>query len=319
MSHSNAKKHAGRFASPPEKQDPESAEFKAQLEASLKDFDAAAALQIDSPPRRTVTPEALPNPFPELAPPDLIEPPGALAQTSRKPKQSRSELPNSPHNASLDGLDLLSELRQAARTHEAESQSAEAALQARVERADQALRQLFRYLIELTGHLNKIRPLVPRQFRPLPNIELSELHWSESFVDYRTRGGTEISPFESVSLRYTISAGTHIPVSKLPNYANAWHDELKRVGLRYTATEQRGTRGLVEQINFQVAREVSVSLSFHADPATERIELRTRNFTELSSETYFLPVSHLDQHWLDELGKHILGRPNRLLSTLQTH
>jgi hypothetical protein len=239
---------------------------------------------------------------------DFTLPPGA--STPVKPAAAPPALP--PES----GLDLLSELRRAAQEKAAEKTSDELGRQGRVHTADRAMRKLFKYFSEFARHLDEIRAPVPRVHRPLPGIVLESLCWSDSFVDYRTNGGTEISPYDTVSLRYTLSAGDTIVIEKLPNHAPAFLEEVKRVGLKHTVVEVRGAKGMVETVQFNIPREVSVSLLFKADPEREVIHLRTRHFVELGSETYTMPVDVVEQAWLDELGKQILGRPSRIFERL---
>lgn len=214
------------------------------------------------------------------------------------------------------GLDLLSELRLAAEQKTVSEDAQAAERQAQVERTERAMRMLLRYLTEFSRHLDRIRPSVPQSFRPLPNVELAGLHWIESFVDFRTLGGTETSPLDSVSLRYTLGTGDSICIEKLPNHAPAYLEELKRVGLRYTATERRSSRGMVAQVDFMVERSISAHLVFKADALRGIINVRARNFSGLGHAAYTAQVADVDQALLDEIGRHILGRPNQLFQRL---
>lgn len=270
---------------------------------------------VDNTPRATTPAAPLPGVVsePALPPLDLLAPPPVARPAPAAPLAGALKLPTNPSRA---GFDLLAELRQAAAEKAVANDADQAQRRARVERTESAMRCLFRYLGEFCGHLNKIQPALPQVFRPLPNIELAGLHWTESSLDYRTDGGTETSPLDSVALRYTLNAGDRIAVEKLPNYAPAYLDELKRVGLRFTASEKRGSRGLVESTVFTVDRAIVVSLLFKADSQQETITLQTRNFNGLGHASYRIKVSDLDQALLDQLGLHILGRPSQLFQRL---
>lgn len=289
--------------------------FEAELNASMARLDG-------KPPPATVTvtvtstvtsapPMALP-PLDLPAPAPLAEAPTPVAPAPR-PAASPG---NATTTQSRAGFDLLSELRQAAAEKSLANESDEAQRKARVERTEQAMRGLFRYLGEFCNHLNKIQLALPQVFRPLPNVELAGLHWTESSLDYRTDGGTETSPLDTISLRYTLSAGDRVQVEKLPNYAPAYLEELKRVGLRFTVAEKRSSRGLVESNVFSVDRAIVVTLLFKADSQQETIAVQARNFTGLGYATYRIKVSDLDQATLDQLGLHILGRPSQLFQRL---
>ncbi|HET6718608.1 MAG TPA: hypothetical protein VFH22_03110, partial [Rhodocyclaceae bacterium] len=277
---------------------------------------APAPAAVAPPPRVTAPPAPLPGVASEPALPPLDLPAPAPIAPPPAPVAAPPGALKLPTNPSRAGFDLLAELRQAAAEKTIANDTDQAQRKARVERTESAMRSLFRDLGEFCGHLNKIQPALPQVFRPLPNIELAGLHWTESSLDYRTDGGTETSPLDSVALRYTLNAGDRIPVEKMPNYAAAYLDELKRVGLRFTASEKRGSRGLVESTVFTVDRAIVVTLLFKADSQQETIALQTRNFNGLGHASYRIKVSDLDQALLDQLGLHILGRPSKLFQRL---
>ena len=287
------------------------AKFEAELNASIAKFDGKALPDAPPPP----TPGA--EEADELPPLDLPDPrDAALASPPATTPAPPPAAPPTLATTTGAGFDLLSELRQAVQEKAVATQSIEQERKSRIARTEKAMRGLYRYLVEFSGHLNKIQPALPQVFRPLPNLELAGLRWTESFIDYRTAGGTETSPLDSVSLRYTLNAGNSIRVEKLSNYAPAYLEELKRVGLRFTTTEKRGSRGLVEQIDFNVERAIVVSLLFKADSDHETVAVQARNLTGLGHTSYVIAVEHLDQGMLDELGKHILGRPSQLFQRL---
>lgn len=298
--------------------------FEAELAESIARLGGNPPTDAPLPPRDVGANEPMSR-FPPLAQPATapqrpaaaVPPaPSATARPAVAPQAPAAPAPAQSATAASSSLDLLSELRLAVKEKVSENNVVEADKKARIARTDHAMRMLFRYLGEFSGHLDEIQPALSQTFRPLPNIELSALRWSESFIDYRTNGGTEISPLDSISLRYKLSAGDRVLVSKLPNHAPAYVDELKRVGLSYTTSEKRGVKGLTEQIDFAVERALTVTLLFKAHPEREVIELRARNFTGLGHTHYTVNAADIDQSLLDELGKHILGRPNQLFQRL---
>ena len=281
--------------------------FEAELAATIANFDAkhvaipgTAAKDVGTPPPLIRQQELVQKP---IAPP---------------PAQPRAAPPQPA--AATGGLDLLSELRQVAQQKSETESSLEAEKKARAEQTELAMRKLFRYLAELCAHLNKIQPPLPHQYRsPIPNVSLSDLKWRDSFIDFRTNGGTETSPLDSISLRYTLSTGKSIRVEKLPNHAGAYQEELKRYGQTFQAIERRGTRGLVEQIEFNFDPAVNVSISFKANPDAALIQVRTRHLTDYPDpnyKDYTLEVSQVSQSMMDEFGKQLLGRASLLFQYL---
>ena len=296
--------------------------FESELNASIARLNSPS---VTPPSVGTASMGSPPAPsLPTLTPPSALTAAPAVPVAATAPTApghatiatSGVSTPIRAAHADDTGYDLLSELRQAAEEKTVAVQSHEAERQARIDRTEKGMRRLFRYLIEFSGHLNKIQPALPQVFRPLPNIELSSLHWTESSVDYRTLGGTEISPLDTVTLRYTLSAGSIVRIERLPNHAPAYHEELKRVGLRYTVSEKRGSRGLVEQVDFLIERSINVVLLFKAHPDQETVSLEARNLNGLNRDTYRIAVDTIDSPMLDELGRHILGRPGKLFEHL---
>lgn len=274
-------------------------------------------LDLPEPARNTSLQPAAPTaPPPATAEVTVVRYSESPAPSPATPAAKGSATSTPLPTLNAEATDLLSELRATAAQKQVSDSVQESERKARIERADHALRLMFRYLTEYTRHLDKIQPAVPQSFRPLPHIELSGLHWAESFVDYRTNGGTEISPLDSVSLRYTLSAGDSVRVEKLPNFATAYAEELRRVGLRYSTHETRSARGMVAQIDFMVERSISCNLLFKADTESETILVRARNLVGLGHTSYKIRVADVDRTLLDELGKHILGRPSQLFQRM---
>lgn len=297
--------------------------FEAELAATIARFDARQPGESAIPPRDIRLNEPLSRlPDGVLANPAAPSPPDdRTSQASATPAPPvATTLPPTAAAPPLPGLDLLSELRLVAEEKIARATTAEADRKAGVERCDLAMRRLFKYLAEFAGHLDKIQPPLPQVYRsPLPGIELNGLRWLDSFIDYRTDGGTETSPLDSISLRYTLGTGKPVSIDKLPNHASAYLEELKRFGLRYQTVEHRGSKGLTERVEFRVEPSLTVSLLFKAAPDAGTILIKTRHLTsypEFGFTEYRLAVAEIDQALLDELGKHILGRPNHLLQHL---
>ena len=299
-------------APPPQDAD----DFKLELEASLADFDINTALQADHRPK-PISPAAIRDAagLPVL---QIDSAPSTPKQAAATPQFDFSDfsLPGSPAPAT-GGADLLSELRRQAAQQSATQSTAAEVTQAKIRATDQALRKLFKYLVEYCRHLDTLKPATTRSHRPLPGVELSGLCWTESHVDFRTSGGTEASPYDVVMLRYTLSNGRSVVLEKLPHVTATFHDELKRHGLMYQARDVRSPKGLTSHTEFEIPLEIKVSLLFKAEPEQGVIHLRTRNLVELKSENYNVTTDSLDATWLNELGKFILERPNMLFASLR--
>lgn len=302
--------------------------FEAELASTISKFDSKHGRGAPLATNIVESTESIPNRSDSAAETHVISglknaDPAALAlstPTTNSAMPASKQRLGEPDRLASKNLDLLSELRQVAHQKEQIAANAEAQKKARTQRTEQAMRKLFRYLGEFSSHLNKIQPVLPHGYRsPIPNIDLSTLRWRDSFVDHRTHGGTEVSPLDSISLRYTLTSGRVTRIDKLPNHAVAYQEELKRYGLPFQMVEKRGAKGLVEQVAFTIEPAVTISLYFKADSETEMIVIRTRHLTDypdINCKEYKVAVSNVGQIMLDELGKLILGRPSQLFQYL---
>lgn len=300
--------------------------FEAELAASIAKFDARHGADARLPPKDAGFNEPL-SQLPEIGiPVRPAAPPAPTAAPARphaSPPATGAPAPAAPSlvDQITSSADLLGELRQFAKHQAAADESAEAQKKARVERTDVAMRKLFRYLAEFAEHMNRIQPALPYAYRsPVPKVDFVNLHWLDSFIDYRTDGGTEISPLDSISFRFTLGTGKPVAIEKQPDRASAYHDELKHLGIRFKMTEKRSPKGIAEHIEFLIEPSLQVTLLFKAEPLTESIHIRARHLTEYPQtgyREYELAAGHVERVMLDELGKQILGRPSALFEYLK--
>lgn len=295
-------KSSGCFSGAPPDAAPSLETFEQELVASLAAFDASLALRAETPPPRNLADNEPLSRFPSD-----VE---ALLNANKHPGSA-------PAPATTGASNLLAELRQAADEKVNRGASVAREQKEREERMAAAMKRLYSYLNELICHLDKIRPILPHVLRPLPQVEFSALQWRESFADYRTAGGLETSPIDSFSIRYTLAADGQIVLSRLPNHAPVLQDNLVMLGLRYGFREKRNDRGAVQEVIFGVEREVKVSLLFKGQAEQERVVIRGRNFSTFGPSIYAVPVCDVDDGLLEDFGKYLLGRPNKLLSRLQ--
>lgn len=280
-------------------------DFEQELAASLANFDASVALRSETPP-----PKDLADNEPLSRFPADVE---ALLNES-----NHSSLPMDRVAAASNGASgLLAELRQAADEKASRGATVAREQKEREERMANAMKRLYTYLNELICHLDKIKPVLPHVLRPLPQVEFNSLQWRESFADYRTAGGLETSPLDSFSIRYTLAADGQVELSRLPNHAQALQDELVMLGLRYGFREKKNDRGAVQEVIFGVEKEVKISLLFKGQIEQERIVIRGRNFSAFGPSIFAVQVRNVDDGLLEDFGKYLLGRPNKLLSRLQ--
>lgn len=288
--------------------------MEAELLASIEAFSARDALPTEDLPQKSQEQYGPLSRFPEIVP-DSAQ---AARHVPEPPQPApRPEMPPPPAAATEAPGDLLAELREAASQAITEDEQ-EARRRAEKDKAmGVAMRQIFDYVNELARHLDTLKPQVSHLYRLSPQIQFAGLHWSDSFVDYRTLGNSEYANLDSVSLRFTLASEQSVTVVPPANQVARLQDELVQVGIRYSMTDRKNDRGAVEAVEFHLTQEVKVSLLFKAQTEMDRIVIRGRNFRGFGPAAYALAPAEVNKAMLDELGRFLIGRPSRIFSHLQ--
>lgn len=301
--------------------DPTTAELEAmevELLAGILAFSAHSARPVALPEELQAPVVPVPENSVVAAPPAVAAPP-----STPPPLPKAATPPAAPPPAPSDGapggsgIDLLSELRQAAAQAESEDEVDAKELAERKKRMAKAMRQIFDYLSEFTRHVDTLKPDVPHVFRLSPQIQIGGLAWSGSFVDFRRVSNSEFADLDSVSMRVTLASAQTLAVVAPPHLAVRQEDELAQVGLKYVATDRKNPRGGIEAVDFEVRQEISVVMEFKADVEQDQIVIRGRNFRGFGRVAYAVAVTEVNKAMLDELGRYLIGRPSRIFSHWQ--
>lgn len=261
---------------------------------------------MDEPCEPRLDPVPVPQTVVNSAPPAAANPP---------PTQAQAPHPERPPAAPSDrSIDLLAELRKAASQVKSEGEFDARRQAERKKLMGTAMRQIFDYLNEFARHLDTLKPEVSHVYRLSPQIQLSGLSWTSSFVDYRRVGNAEHGYPDSVSLRFTLASERGLAVMSPPHLSPRLEDELSQVGLRYAMTDRKNQRGGIEAVEFTVSQEVKVSLLFKAEVDDDEIIIRGHNFRGFGRAAYVVAPTAVSRAMLDELGRFLIGRSSEIFS-----
>lgn len=287
--------------------------FAASLEASIEAFrhSPLPVPKEPSAPGGEETGAAPPRPGPETASArtPMSVPPTAVAAAVTAAVAA-------PVPPSAPGGGLLEELRSAAARQIVSAESERHEREQRDAQLAKAMRDLWKYLNELSRHLATLKPPVPHSYRLGPRAEIDGLTWTESFCDYRSLSTSESAPLDSISLHYTLSAPGTIRVERLPQQVHRYQEELALLRLHYLVREHKNERGAVDSVVFAIDRQIKVALLFKAQYDVGQIVFRGKNFNGFGPATYTIAPAAVTAEFLDDLGRFFLGRPNRLLAAL---
>lgn len=212
---------------------------------------------------------------------------------------------------------LLDQLRQQAASRQREINSAETERTVINEAIDGALQQLFSFLHELVQQLNIVKPEVPRRYLLIDRHEIGEMSWQDGFADYRTQPQSAGALVELVTFTYQLGAPATVNIGRDGLVVDRFRSLLFDYGLQSSCKEIRNERRYIERAEFSVKSQLSVSARWRADFSQGRIILETRNLERLGNINYIVRPEQIDQAFLDEFGRMVLGAPNRFRDLVQ--
>jgi hypothetical protein len=93
--------------------------------------------------------------------------------------------------------------------------------------------------------------------------------------------------------------------------------ELERVQFKYDCAETKNDFGMVMRGRFTIAAGLPVNAEFRADYATGVVHVELRNIGLWGSAKLQLPSGELDDDWLEEFSKLLLGMESRLAGSVK--
>jgi hypothetical protein len=94
--------------------------------------------------------------------------------------------------------------------------------------------------------------------------------------------------------------------------------ELERVQFKYECVETKNDFGVVMRGRFTIAPGLPVNAELRADYAAGIVHVDLRNVGVWGSAKLQLPVAELDDDWLEEFSKLLLGMESRLALAVAT-
>jgi hypothetical protein len=92
--------------------------------------------------------------------------------------------------------------------------------------------------------------------------------------------------------------------------------ELERTQFKYECAETKNDFGVVMRGRFTIAAGMPVNAELHADYSTGMVQVHLRNIGLWGSAKLQLPVGELDDDWLEEFSKLLLGMESRLAAQI---
>lgn len=186
------------------------------------------------------------------------------------------------------------------------------------EAIDARMRAAFRYLNELGATLKEARPALQRRFELVFLGTLPEFVYTAPFVDYRTRPGSESGLCERILFTARVETPEPVRIDLVRDEVALMKKELERIQFKYECAETKNDFGVVMRGRFSIAAGMPVNAELHADYSTGMVQVHLRNIGLWGSAKLQLPAGELDDDWLEEFSKLVLGMESRLGERLGT-
>ena len=211
-------------------------------------------------------------------------------------------------------MGVLDELkRQAERRKEEEARAAEqkaARLSEARDVVSPAIARIRDYLVELAEQLRVVNPEISVDFRIRDVGTLDGLRQG----GYRESHETDKGQGGSVSFAFVLENPRHYRFDiNVPGQVDSWLNDLKRQGLKLDHAQVLEESSVGHRVWVNAAGFVPVRLRFGADLENGSIVLTVQNYDELGEMRHRIRPEQVDEHFLDELGRYILRKPNRFL------
>lgn len=208
---------------------------------------------------------------------------------------------------------LLDELRQRSESLRAERAAARLPEEKARHAIDGALWRAFRWLDEVMGHLEVIRPEVRHRFRLADYLAFDCPQFDTGFATFRRHGLATGDRLEHVEMFYRLTAPKPLVVRVSPLAAPAVEERLRAAALHFHSDIEQDAEKVVRFSVFRVEPAIKASVRFKPDYRRHVIDVLLRNVDRFESVTLEFEPASLDEGALEDLVRFMLGESNAFL------
>jgi hypothetical protein len=214
--------------------------------------------------------------------------------------------------ASAPASDFLAELEREATALSGSGESEARQRQLRQRRVHEALGHIFRFFDAFCRHANVLAPAIARPYRLDANIAYDGLKWQEATVRYRLQNLREKALMDYVALTIRLAAPAPVAVTRRWDQVEQLKKEMHVLDLRAADGIDIDDKPLQENVSLLLAPDFPVQLTFRGNYSRGRVDLLSRNLDGFGIAAFVCDAEEVDQTLLDDLGRFLLDRTNRL-------
>ncbi len=208
-------------------------------------------------------------------------------------------------------MGLLDDLKKQAELAKSQQLSAASLQGASVKAVEAKMKQTFLYLHELLKQLSVLKPVNPLVF-PVPGVaELKNLQYLDSFIDNRKKRINDLEVIDHIAFYIKWGSTNKVSLERdMPASAQKVRDGLVQSGVKFAEEELRSPRGTVAGWKFMIDQAINTDIKISADHDQMRLQVGSRNLMRLGSEEFVVPSDDINEAWLEEFAKTLLGHPS---------
>jgi hypothetical protein len=197
-------------------------------------------------------------------------------------------------------------------------ESAEAARVRMTAELDQALRGIDKYLAEVVGHVNSLKPVVDAAYELLFIGRIPKVQLSSGFVDSRPRRIDGKDVCENLSVTYKIAAAAPAGISLFGEEIARCTEYLKKLRIEHRVdVEQKNDFGQARRAKVSVAGMIACAVNIRADYENFSAAVELVNVSRFGRREARLDIGQLKTA-ADDLARYILGADSDFEKTLGT-
>lgn len=173
------------------------------------------------------------------------------------------------------------------------------------------LREIYAYLDDLVKQLNVVKPIVLRSYsiEGLGNFE--GLNQKEYALNKTHKSIDNKDFIDTITLRLKCTAKSALSTEKdSPGLIKTMCEYLWDFNIKFELQEMKNQRGFVDRAVFKVPCEVPVTVAFNGDLEKSTIKIQVKNLERLGESTLTYEIDEIDEQFLDEFSKFLVGKPN---------
>lgn len=212
---------------------------------------------------------------------------------------------------------FLAELAQESAKKQGANLSATQELQARSQRLHDALNRIIGFFTPLIQYANNMEPDISRSYRLDARTTYTRLKWRGAFLDSRKQDLSSTALLAHVTFSVNYCTPESVLVTRPWDQLEALKAELSSLKLKaLDESELDSKRPKQEWLQVRLAPEFPVHLRFQANYDKGHIDVMSRNLLAFGISAFKLQPEDVTSALLDDLGRILLSRADKLPSAL---